>query len=78
MGAVVAAVVASPGAESSGVESEVSVGAGDSDYTWQAMAGIGYSFGWGDILGSWRYLDYHMKSGRPVESLNFSGSIHSV
>ena len=49
------------------------VGAGESDLTWQAMGGIGYAFGWGDIVGSWRYLDYKMKSGSNVEKLNFSG-----
>jgi hypothetical protein len=49
------------------------VGTGESDLTWQAMTGIGYSFGWGDVVGSWRYLDYKMKSGSNVESLNFSG-----
>ena len=51
----------------------VDVGTGNSKYTWQAMAGIGYSFGALSIVGSWRYLDYHMKSGRPFETLNFSG-----
>ncbi len=37
------------------------------------MGGIGYSFGWGDVVGSWRYLDYKMKSGSNVEKLNFNG-----
>jgi hypothetical protein len=37
------------------------------------MTGIGYSFGWGDVVGSWRYLDYKMKSGRVIESMNFNG-----
>lgn len=49
------------------------VGTGDSDLTWQAMAGLGYSFPWGDVLAAWRYLDYDMKSGSSVESLNFNG-----
>ena len=49
------------------------VGTGESDLTWQAMTGIGYSFGWGDVVGSWRYLDYKMKSGRVIESMNFNG-----
>jgi len=49
------------------------VGTGDSDLTWQAMAGIGYAFGGVEIVGTWRYLDYRMKSPKVVETLNFSG-----
>lgn len=49
------------------------LGAGQSKFTWQAMAGVGYSFGWGDVVAAWRYIDYEMKSGKPVENINFSG-----
>ena len=49
------------------------VGTGDSKVTWQAYAGVGYSFGWGDIVGVWRYLDYEMKSGKAIENLDFNG-----
>ena len=49
------------------------VGTGQSDLTWQALGGIGYSFKWGQVLAAWRYLDYKFKSGSPVESLNFNG-----
>lgn len=49
------------------------IGTGESSFTWQAMTGIGYSFGWGDVVGSWRYLDYQMKSGNFVDSINFNG-----
>jgi hypothetical protein len=51
------------------------VGAGESQFTWQAMAGIGYSFGWGDVVGSWRYIDYNMKSGKAIEDLSFNGPV---
>jgi hypothetical protein len=51
----------------------VDVGAGESNLTWQAMAGIGYSFEWGDLAGAWRYLDYDMKSGKSIESMTFNG-----
>jgi hypothetical protein len=51
------------------------IGAGESQFTWQATAGIGYSFGWGDVVASWRYLDYQMKSGRPLEELTFNGPV---
>jgi hypothetical protein len=49
------------------------VGTGNSDLTWQAMAGVGYSFGWGDVVAAWRYLDYKMKPGKSIEDLTFSG-----
>jgi hypothetical protein len=49
------------------------VGGGDSKLTWQAMAGIGYSFGWGELVGAWRVLDYRMKSGSPIEEIDFNG-----
>ena len=51
----------------------VDVGTGDSDLTWQAIAGIGYTFSWGEVLAAWRYLDYNFKSGDRIESLNFNG-----
>lgn len=51
----------------------VDVGAGQSKFTWQAMSGIGYSFGWGDLLAAWRYTDYQMKSGETIEEINFNG-----
>jgi len=49
------------------------IGTGNSKFTWQAILGLGYSFGWGDLLVAWRYLDYEFKSGEPVQSLTFNG-----
>jgi hypothetical protein len=49
------------------------IGSGNSKLTWQAVAGLGYSFKWGDIAAVWRYLDYNFKSGEPVQSLTFNG-----
>jgi hypothetical protein len=49
------------------------VGTGESQFTWQAMVGIGYAFGWGDVVGSWRYIDYRMESGKPLADLRFNG-----
>jgi hypothetical protein len=49
------------------------VGAGDSDLTWQAKLGFGYSFGWGDLGVAWRYLDYEVKSDGPITDLNMNG-----
>jgi hypothetical protein len=51
----------------------VDVGAGDSQSTWQAYAGLGYSFKWGDIVGAYRHLDYRMGSGKTIQTLTFSG-----
>lgn len=52
-------------------------GGGESDQTWQAMAGVGYAFHWGDIVGAWRDLDYKMKSGK-IENINFNGPAIAV
>ena len=49
------------------------VGAGDSDLTWQALAGVGYRFGWGEVTLVYRYLDYEFKSGEALRDLTISG-----
>ena len=49
------------------------VGAGDSNFTWQALAGLGYSFGTIELLGAWRYLDYDLGDSKPIESIDFNG-----
>ena len=49
------------------------VGAGDSELTWQGLAGIGYSFKWGDVLLTYRHLFYEQKAGKPVHELEMSG-----
>lgn len=49
------------------------IGTGNSKFTWQAMLGVGYSFGWGDLIAAWRYLDYEFKSGDPIQSITFNG-----
>jgi len=54
------------------------VGTGDSDLTWQVAGGLSYAFGWGDVLGMWRYLKYDMKSGQPVADLSFNGPMIGV
>jgi hypothetical protein len=51
----------------------VDVGTGASDFTWQGIAGIGYAFRWGELLGVWRYLAYDFKSGKTIESLSLDG-----
>jgi hypothetical protein len=54
------------------------VGTGDSDLTWQVMAGLGYTYRWGEILGVWRYLDYNLGSDSAFESVTFSGPAFGV
>jgi len=54
------------------------VGTGGSQLTVQAIAGLGYSYRWGDILGTWRYLGYNMKSDRGIQDLSFNGPMVSA
>ena len=49
------------------------VGTGDSDFTWQAAAGLGYAFNWGEITGVWRFLDYELDSDAAVADMSFNG-----
>ena len=49
------------------------VGAGDSDFTWQGIAGLGYAFHWGEVVAAWRYLYYDMPSGTAIDDMSFSG-----
>lgn len=49
----------------------VDVGTGESKYTWQTYAGLGYGFSWGELVGVWRYIDYHFSaSSNPTLKLN--------
>ena len=54
------------------------VGTGESDYTWQTMAGVGHSWEWIDTIAGWRYLDYELGEGRPLSSLSLNGPILSL
>lgn len=49
------------------------LGAGDSDFTWQGVTGLGYAFGWGELVAAWRYLHYDMSSGSAIDEISFSG-----
>jgi hypothetical protein len=49
------------------------VGTGQSERTWQAAVGLGYEFGWGQVIAMWRYLDYGFKSDKRVQDINFNG-----
>ena len=54
------------------------IGAGDSDLTWQAMAGVGYSYGWGDVMLAYRHLSYDQGTGGLVQDLELSGPAIAV
>lgn len=49
------------------------IGAGDSDLTALASAGLGYRFGWGDVRLSYRYLYYDEGTDALVNSLDAYG-----
>jgi hypothetical protein len=49
------------------------IGAGDSDFTWQGIVGLGYAFRWIDIVAAWRYLYYDLPSGKPIKDISFNG-----
>jgi len=49
------------------------VGAGDSDLTWQGIAGLGYVFRWCEVVAAWRYLYYDLPSDKAIKDMNFSG-----
>ncbi len=52
----------------------VDVGAGDSELTWQATAGIGFRAGrvW-DLALVYRHLEWDLDSTRVIDDINFSG-----
>jgi hypothetical protein len=56
----------------------VDIGTGQSKFTWQALAGVGYSFDWGTTTLAWRYLDYEFGSDAPMKNITFSGPFVGV
>ena len=50
------------------------IGTGDSDFTWQVMAGINYrAADWADIALVYRHLEWDFKSANTIDDLSFSG-----
>jgi len=49
------------------------VGAGESDSTWQAVGGVGYKYGWGDVVFAYRHIDWDLGSDRVIDEIDFSG-----
>jgi hypothetical protein len=48
-------------------------GTGTAKFTWQGMLGIGYTFGWGDLLLVYRYLSFEQGANEPVEHFRLAG-----
>jgi len=51
------------------------VGTGDSDLTWNAMAGAARRFGWGDLLLVFRHLEYDQGDDGLLQDFRFSGPV---
>ncbi len=49
------------------------IGTGESDLTWQAMAGIGYKFKWIHLNAAYRYLEWDFDDNAALDDLNISG-----
>lgn len=54
------------------------VGTGESDLTWQALAGIGYRADWGDTILSYRYLEWDTGEDGLLQDFSFSGPAMGV
>ncbi len=48
---------------------------GDSKLTWNAMIGLSYAFGWGDLIMVYRHLEYDQDSDNLLQGLRFSGPV---
>ena len=51
------------------------VGAGDSELTWNAMVGLAYEFGWGDLILVYRHLEYDQDSESLLQGFSFGGPV---
>ena len=49
------------------------IGAGGSTLTWQAVAGVTYAYGWGDVGLVYRHIAYDQKAGALMQNMSFSG-----
>lgn len=50
------------------------IGTGNSEFTWQAFAGLGYRFKHFDILAGYRYLSWEFDDNEVFDDLNVSGA----
>ena len=54
------------------------VGAGNSNFTWQLMGGIGYKFKWGQATLAYRHLAYDQDGDQLLQDVAFSGPMLGV
>ena len=54
------------------------VGTGQSDFTWQAMGGLGYAWQSIDFFVAYRHLDYDLGDSKPFSDLSLSGPVIAV
>jgi hypothetical protein len=64
---------AKPGEGRWAVPYRLEIGAGDSDFTWQALLGISRGYSWGDLTLAYRHLEYDFGKSPLTEELTFSG-----
>lgn len=51
----------------------VDVGGGNSVTTWQAAAGIGYAYPWGDVRLDYRYMSFDQNGDKLIKDLDMGG-----
>jgi hypothetical protein len=56
----------------------VDVGTGQSDLTWQAFGGVGYSFDWGDVSLVYRKIAGELDSDSKLDNIDYSGPVLSA
>ena len=49
------------------------IGAGSSELTWNAMFGLSRTYGWGDLIFSYRHLEYDEDDSGLLQDFSFSG-----
>jgi len=54
---------------------EADIGTGDTDLSWQAFAGVGYRYDWGDVKLGYRHLELEMEDDAFVEDFVLSGPV---
>jgi len=54
------------------------IGAGTSRFTWEAFAGVGYRFDWGDVTLGYRHVSYRFSNDNPVADMSFGGPLVGV
>jgi hypothetical protein len=54
------------------------LGAGNSNFTWQTFAGIGYQTGWAGVQLGWRYMSYDQGGSSAVQDMTMSGAYMAV